>query len=431
MGEKPVEATISAPVIIVGAGLGGLMLAAICRKIKLHCIVLERAASMNPAGAGISLAPNAMRALEQLGIYDYIKRHGQPLRKMLVHHNETVWREMDFTGVEDEFDYPVYSIERAKLHQALVEAAGGVSAIHWGLQVVDVVDDPSRDCVVVETSCGKKFSGDVVIGADGIRSTVRRVLAQDAGLDSINSIQFTGRVHMSGYTAPLPNLGKESEGVGNWLFYDDAILTSWPCKDNRQWYIGVKAVPLGQKEPSKSVWQGATMSTVNEVYGDKFHPFGINKKVRDVVDQSERVIASNVFAEKDFPSMSRGRVALLGDAAHSMTSFFGQGACQAIEDATELANALIEHYFNPDHISLTSNLERYSAARGQRGREIASFSAKYAAMHVARLPYGLGPLVRKIVYAYLPMWYWFKGLEWLYGYQPTVQHINIDLSTVT
>lgn len=240
MDKVQLEATDSAPVIIVGAGLGGLMLAAICREMKLHCIVLERAEAVNPVGAGISLAPNALKALDQLGIYEQIKKEGQPLRKMLVHHNETLWREMDFTGVEDKFGYPVYSIERARLHKALLEAAGGVAAVRWDSHVVDVIDDPSKDHVVVDTASGKRYSGNVVVGADGIRSAVRRVLAEDAGLESINTIQFTGRVHMSGYTAPLPNLGKEFEGVGNWLFYDDAILTSWPCKDNRQWYIGVK-----------------------------------------------------------------------------------------------------------------------------------------------------------------------------------------------
>lgn len=234
----------SAPVVIVGAGIGGLTLAAICRRIKLRCIVLERANEPNPAGAGISLAPNALRVLEQLGVYQKVREYGQPLRKMLVHHNETLWREMDFTGLEDKFDYPVYSIERAKLHEALVEAAGGVSAIRWGTKVTDVVDDKSKDRVLVKTESGEEFQADVVVGADGIRSVARRVLARDAGLNSINTIQFTGRVHMSGYTAPLSHLGSESEGVGNWLFYDDAILTSWPCRDNRQWYIGVKVRSL-------------------------------------------------------------------------------------------------------------------------------------------------------------------------------------------
>jgi len=229
-----------ASIVIIGAGLGGLTLAAICRKVNLRCIVLERTEKLTPAGAGISLAPNALRVLDQLGIYEQIKSHGQRLRKMQVHHNETRWGELDFTGVEARFGYPVYSIERAQFHQFLYDAAGGDSCVRMGSQVTQVVDDATSDRVVVRVKDGKEYQADVVVGADGIRSVTRRILAEQAGLNSINTIKFTGRVHMSGYTRPLPNLGPDHEGVGNWIFYDDAILTTWPCKNNRQWFIGVK-----------------------------------------------------------------------------------------------------------------------------------------------------------------------------------------------
>lgn len=199
-----------------------------------------------------------------------------------------------------------------------------------------------------------------------------------------------------------------------------------------------------------------------------------------VVDRSERVIASNVFEETDFPTMSKGRVALLGDgklfwfcpltplmmvlnhvssAAHSMTSFFGQvsfldesslqqllltrclryqGACQAIEDATELANSL-QSYFSTvgnkeqDHGSTssradTSNLVQvlsdYSARRGDRAKALVSFSRNYAKVHTGTLAYGMGPLVRKLIYAYLPEWGWMWALRWLYGYQPIVDSVS-------
>lgn len=231
------------PVVIIGAGIGGLTLAAICRQVKLPCIVLERTEELTPLGAGISLAPNALRVLEQLGIYQHVRKHGQPLRKMLVHYDTERWREMDFTGLEDKFDYPVYSIERATLHGLLLDAAGGKEAVTWGSKVTDIIDDKAASHVVVRTADGRQFSCDIAVGADGIRSVTRRILARNSGLDSINSISFTGRVHMSGYTKPLQGLGREQEGVGNWLFYDDAILTTWPCKDNRQWYIGVKVWP--------------------------------------------------------------------------------------------------------------------------------------------------------------------------------------------
>ena len=235
MPERP-----DTQVLIVGGGIGGLILAAILRRLSISCIVLERSEALTPVGAGLSLAPNALAVLDQLGLYDAIQREGQALRGMLVHHNDELWREIDFTGVQAAFNYPVYSIERCRLHELLHEAAGGAAGVRWGTRVVDVVDKPECDHVIVKTSTSKFFTADVVVGADGIRSVTRRILARNAGLDSINTIQFTGRVHMSGYTRPMENLGEKERGVGNWLFYDDAILTSWPCKDNAQWFIGVK-----------------------------------------------------------------------------------------------------------------------------------------------------------------------------------------------
>ena len=157
--------------------------------------------------------------------------------------------------------------------------------------------------------------------------------------------------------------------------------------------------------------------------------------------------------------MCSGRVALLGDgsyprafpfglvkvisdlarifaAAHSMTSFFGQGACQAIEDATELAN-LLSLYFHKglskegqsetqydNDTRIPNLLQRYSNARQPRARNIATFSAKYALFHTAQLPYGLGPFIRKLVYSWAPVWFFVWCLRWLYEYQPVVHAVR-------
>lgn len=234
------QASQEIQVLIIGGGIGGLMLAAICRQLNISCLVLERSKKVTPAGAGISLAPNALRVLEQIGLYDDIVRHGQSLDKILIHRNQTKWRTLDFTCVNSWFRYPVYSIERHYFHHLLYKAADGDNTVLLDSAVVDLIDDPADRHVKVELANGSYVKAQVVVGADGIRSITRRVLSRQAGIDGKNTIRFTGRVHMSGYTAPIPNLGPKDLGVGNWLFYDDSILTTWPCIDNRQWFIGVK-----------------------------------------------------------------------------------------------------------------------------------------------------------------------------------------------
>ncbi len=227
-------------VLIIGGGIGGLTLAALCKKLNISCLVLERSKKISPVGAGISLAPNALRVLDQLGLYDDFVRDGQSLDKILIHRNRTKWRTLDFTCVNSSFGYPVYSIERHRFHHLLYQAAEGDETVILDSTVAEIVDNPAAPYVSVKLGNGGQINADVAVGADGIRSVTRRILARQAGLDAKNTIRFTGRVHMSGYTAPIENLGPKDLGVGNWLFYDDAILTTWPCVDNRQWFIGVK-----------------------------------------------------------------------------------------------------------------------------------------------------------------------------------------------
>ncbi|KAI1365302.1 hypothetical protein F5Y08DRAFT_304570 [Xylaria arbuscula] len=235
---------------------------------------------------------------------------------------------------------------------------------------------------------------------------------------------------MSGITSPLEHLGPEEMGVGNWLLYDDSILTTWPCRDNQQWFIGVKKADSAEAE-DRSVWAHATPETITSAYGDKFHPFAEKGRFSEIVDRSVRILASDVFEEIEFPSMSHGRVALLGDAAHSMTSFFGQGGCQAIEDAAELANRLYEAASNShaklDDMSygeISLVLREYSHRRKKRVQDLATFSSNYARLHTADLPLGLGPLVRHAIYRFMPSWGWMWYLRWLYGFQPSVDGLG-------
>lgn len=101
-----------------------------------------------------------------------------------------------------------------------------------------------------------------------------------------------------------------------------------------------------------------------------------------------------------------------------------QGGCQAIEDAVELGNALHEHFNLHD----AAAFDNYSESRQKRAKDLVGFSDQYALVHTARLPYGLGPFVRKLFYKYLPVSVWMWCLGWLYSYQPTIKYPLADIS---
>ncbi|KAI9172434.1 FAD-dependent monooxygenase pynG [Paramyrothecium foliicola] len=386
---------VDAEIIIVGAGIGGLTLAIICKQLGISYKVLERTEVLEPAGAGISLSPNALRIFDQLGLYDDISRCSQKLRKIQIWRNSELWNSLDLADFQNAFNYPIFQAERHNFHRILYEAAGAERAVVLNSNVVDIVDVPGQPvCVVLDN--GKKYKANIVVGADGIRSAVRRAMARSLGIeDAHNTIQFTGRVHFSGITSPLENLGPQEAGVANWMLYDKTILTTWPCPDNRQWYIGVKKAEDNAAE-DRSVWGCTTTDDLKKLFGKAFHPFAEDGYFGSIADKSERAIASNVFQEFEFPTMFQGRVALLGDAAHSMTSFFGQGACQAIEDAAVLGSLLGENRNSLDNADQL--LSAYATERAGRTKDMSRFSDVFAGVHMARLPYGLGPPLRRLLY---------------------------------
>ncbi|THC92759.1 hypothetical protein EYZ11_007751 [Aspergillus tanneri] len=396
----PSKAIEHFPVVIIGAGIGGLTLGALLHDLDIAFVVLERAPVVTPQGAGISLAPNCLRVLDQLGLYQAIQAHSQELLGIRVYREQNCWGTINFGLAKRWFGYNVHSIERHEFHRYLYEAAGGAESVRLRWNVVNIVDKADRQTPVrVESDDGRVITADLVVGADGIRSATRRILASANGLKAQNTIRFTGRVHMSGYTKSLEHLTTQDLGIGHWMLYNDSSLTTWPCQENRQWFIGVKLANLAPGEvPDRSVWKTATPDTVNGEYGAKFHPFGQDKTVKSIVDQAERVIASNVFEEVDFPHMAKGRIALLGDV---------------------LADSIV------DFLEGTPNaLESYARARESRAQEVASFSARYAQIHTAKLPLGMGKLVRSIIYQWMPSSAWMWYLQWLYGHQPVSKKLE-------
>ncbi|EAU39564.1 predicted protein [Aspergillus terreus NIH2624] len=262
-------------VAIIGAGIGGLTLGAFLRRLGIPFVILERTAVLTPLGAGISLAPNCLAALEQLGLYETIRQNAQELRGINVYREKRCWGTIDFGLAKQWFGYNVLSIERYEFHRYLYEAAGGAGVVQlgWDVARIEGLENADGDLRVISAD-GREVHTDIVVGADGIRSVTRRILSRSMGLQPENTIRFTGRVHMSGYTKPLSHLSTTDLGIGHWMLYNDCILTTWPCKENRQWFIGVKAAPPDEKSPDRSVWKGATSDTVNAVYGSRFHPFG-------------------------------------------------------------------------------------------------------------------------------------------------------------
>ncbi|WP_433519392.1 FAD-dependent monooxygenase [Nonomuraea sp. CA-143628] len=327
--------------VVVGAGIGGLAAALALHRIGWQALVLERAAELGEIGAGMSQAPNALRALAELGVAEQARVAGVPTDAS---GNLRAWDGRYLQRARPGDPRPLLAFHRADLHRVLLEAlpAGWV---HTGAEVTEVRQDATSATVSWD---GTQVSADLVVAADGLRSTLRRQMWPDAPPP-----RFLGRTAWLGI-AEVPGMpGSVTLGPGGY------VLIHPIARGRAYWaYVTTAQAPGVRYEREKAEVAGRI--------GDWHDP--IPALVEATPDDA--VIHIDIHQVRALPTYVRGRVALLGDAAHAMSPDRGQGAGQSIEDAVVLAAALA------GEPTIEDALGRYDAERRPRTQATAHGAAK-------------------------------------------------------
>ncbi|WP_236794892.1 FAD-dependent monooxygenase [Amycolatopsis sp. GM8] len=339
--------------VIAGAGIGGLSAAIALRKAGWRVRVLERAPVPGEVGAGISLWPNAARALAELGAGQLLD-HGTVQDGMGLRAPGGRWlfRSSAATGVS--------LVHRAELHRQLRDLLPAEVVVP-GATVVDVVQDArSATARYLVDGSEHALTADVVIGADGLRSRTR-----EAQWPAAPSPRYTGFTAWRGVTDEPFALTELSETWGRGA---DFGLTQ--LADGRVYWFGTSNAPEGA--PS-----GDNHAEVLTRFGHWHDPIGA--VIRATAPDS--VLRHDVYQQpRPLPRFANDRVALLGDAAHAMTPNLGQGACLALEDAVVLGAELA----GADDVTLA--LQRYDAARRPRTQRLSALSDRMARLVQAENP---------------------------------------------
>ncbi|MFC8762769.1 FAD-dependent monooxygenase [Streptomyces sp. NPDC057193] len=304
--------------IVVGAGIGGLTAAVALHRDGWQVTVLERAADLAPVGAGIGLAPNAQRALDVIGLGDRVRDLAAWQGDGGMRTPDGRWlARTNATAAAARFGGPLVLLHRATLVEILASALpDGTVRTAAAAALVDPGDDhrPAR----LATPQGEA-EAELVVGADGIRSVTRQAL-----FPGHQGTRYSGcttwRVVVPAPARPFAP--HETWGAGR-------LWGTQPLKDGRIYAYAMATAPAGGRAPDDE------KAELLRLFGDWHHPV---PEILAAVDPAQ-VLRHDVHHLPDpLPAFHRGRVALLGDAAHAMMPSLGQGGNQAIEDAVVLAH---------------------------------------------------------------------------------------------
>lgn len=326
--------------VVVGAGIGGLTAAVALHRRGWQVTVCERAPEPTAVGAGIVLAPNALRAFDIIG-FDVTRAAGSAASAALgLRRPDGRWLQHADTGAMTvRYGTPPLAVHRASLTEALA-AELPEGAIRYGTAVDGV--DCTADRAVVRTASGE-FTADLVVAADGIHSPLRRrYFPAHPGLRYSGETAWRAVLPADG---PAPAAAAETWGRGERF----GVV---PLADGRVYVYATAVAPEGYRPAdlrAELLRRYGTWHDPIPALLERLDPAGVLQ--HDLCDLAAPL-----------PRYHQGHLAWLGDAAHAMTPNLGQGGCQAIEDAVVLAHLLDA----ADVTGIPAALTAYSAARCAR-----------------------------------------------------------------
>lgn len=339
-------------VLIIGGGIGGLVTALSLHAAGIECEVFEAAAEIRPLGVGINVLPHAARELIELGLEERLAADAVATRELVYAncHGQVIWRED--RGLAAGYRWPQYSIHRGKLHLLLFEAARerlGDSRVHTGARVVGFDQDAAG--VALHLADGRGAHGDILVGADGIHSTIRARFHPNEGPPRWNGCILWRATCV----APpfLTGASMVQAGHHDQKFVTYPIATLPDGRRLTNWIAELRFPP--DQHWAREDWNrpGRVADILPHFLSWHFGWLDVPGLIR----AAEAVYEFPMVDRDPLEGWTRGRVTLLGDAAHPMYPIGSNGASQAILDARTFAHRLATE---PDW---RTALASYEAAR--------------------------------------------------------------------
>lgn len=334
--------------LIMGAGIGGMCTAIALQRFGIETAVFEAVKEIKPVGAAISIWPNGVKCLNYLGMKEQLRALGGMMQTMAYHDARTgnPLTQFSLAPLIAESGERPYPVARAEL-QSMLLGYYGLDRVRFGKRVASV-EQHDRGVTAYFTD-GSEAQGDLLIACDGAHSAVRPyVLGQTVPRRYAGYVNWNGLVALDESIAP----------ARQWTTFvgEGKRVSLMPVANNRFYFFFDVPLPPGLAEDR---------STLRADLQRYFQ--GWAAPVQKLIAQIDPATTNRVEIHdiEPFPQLVKGRVALLGDAAHSTTPDIGQGGCAAMEDAVVLANCLQTH-----SMGIEDALLRYQARRAGRVKDL-------------------------------------------------------------
>lgn len=330
-------------IVIAGGGIGGLTAGLALHAHGHEVTVLESARDPKPLGVGINLLPHAVAVLDELGLLPALRAMAVETSALVFanRHGQAIHR--DPRGLAGGYSHPQFSIHRGELQMLLWREASARMAVLSGQRVTGVRDEGDQAIAQIETAQGpRELAADLVVGADGIHSALRRRIAPDEGAPC-----WRGVMMWRGTSWAQPFLdGRTMVQAGHSRAKFVVYPIGAPRADGLQLINWIADRRVREPEPGLTAPDRADWSRPGQL-ADLLPTFGTWRfewlDVPGLITRAEQMLEWPMVDRDPLPRWRLGRSTLLGDAAHPMFPIGSNGATQAILDAKALADALSSH----------------------------------------------------------------------------------------
>lgn len=393
--------TKSLHVLIIGGGVAGLALALFLKKAGITCTIYEAYAYKGEAGSGLNIAPNGMNVLAALGLADELAARGAiTLEHCFRSENGKVLARIPYGDI-NKYGQPGVSMSRATLYEVLTNEINksGIE-IKYNKRLLSINEYSIG--VKANFEDGDSDSGDILIGADGIRSITRSHILPQGPEPS-----FVGVVGVGGFVKleKVPELTQQDLSSLNYTFGAKGFFGYCAADQGyAMWWSNLHA----NQPMSEAALRDTSMDKLQQemlaIYKDFHGPAAA------LITHTERPLRQNISDIQSLPTWHKGRVLLIGDAAHAVSPNAGQGASMALEDAMYLAKLLRDG--KDDYVKVFTQFE---SDRKGRVEKIVAEGRKRGVGKQEVSP--LQARIRNMMMSIFLKLFGIKGIDWVYRYK--------------